>query len=340
MAQTNHRPPVLSDVAREAGVSVPTVSRVLTGSTPVSEAKRQAVAEAIERLGYRPNAAARALVSGRRSMIAVLAGRTSDPGSAGTIQGIVDVAREVDFNVVITVVEDDDPGHVKAAVDLALSQPVAGAIVLEFDRPGMAALKALPATLPVTVAGATPTSPRDVPVSSLDARQAAKEATRYLLGLGHRTVHHIGRPPSSGPAGRSAGWREALIEAGLTPYGVLREQDDPAAGFEAAGLLLRDHPDMTALFCANDNLAFGAMRRILEAGLRIPQDISVMGFEGSAPSAFWNPPLTTTSLNFEHIGRGAARLLFELLERGQCPMTMTGAPELIIRASTAPPSPG
>jgi DNA-binding LacI/PurR family transcriptional regulator len=293
--------------------------------------------EAIERLGYRPNAAARALVSGRRSMIAVLAGRTSDRGSAGSIQGIVDVARAMDFTVVITVVEDEDPDRVKAAVDLALSQPVAGAIVLEFDRPGMAALRALPSSLPVTVAGATPTSPRDVPVASLDARHAAREATHYLLGLGHKTVHHIGRPPSSGPAGRSAGWREALVEVGLTPHVYFHDQDSPAAGYEAAGGLLRDHPDMTALFCANDELAFGAMRRLQEAGLRIPQDISVLGFEGVPAGEFWNPSLTTVQLNFELIGRGAARLLFQLLETGECEMTDTGTPELVIRGSTGPP---
>jgi DNA-binding LacI/PurR family transcriptional regulator len=270
-------------------------------------------------------------------MIAVLAGRTSDRGSAGTIQGIVDVARGADFNVVITVVEDDQPSHVKAAVDLALSQPVAGAIVLEFDRPGIAALKALPASLPVVVAGATPTTPRDVPVASLNARQAAFEATQYLLSLGHPTVHHIGRPASSGPAGRSLGWREAVVSAGLEPYAYLQDRDDPAAGFEAAAALLRDHPDMTALFCANDDLAFGAMRRLQDAGRRIPQDISVLGFEGTAPGEFWNPALSTVLLDFEIIGRGAARLLFDLLDTGTCQMTDTATPELLIRASTGPP---
>jgi DNA-binding LacI/PurR family transcriptional regulator len=128
-----------------------------------------------------------------------------------------------------------------------------------------------------------------------------------------------------------------MAALGLEPHVYFHDEDSPAAGYEAAGGLLRDHPDMTALFCASDDLAFGAMRRLGEAGLRVPDDVSVMGFEGTPPGEFWNPPLSTVELNFELIGRGAARLLFQLLETGECPMTETGAPDLLIRASTGPP---
>jgi DNA-binding LacI/PurR family transcriptional regulator len=333
-----HRPPVLGDVARAAGVSVPTVSRVLTGSTPVSEEKREAVLKAIRDLGYRPNAAARTLVSGKRSLIAVLAGRTSEAGSAGTIQGIVDVARDAGYSVVITVVETEAPEDVSAALDLALSQPVAGAIVLEYDRPGQAALAALPASLPRVVAGPTPTGPRDVAVASLDARAGAKAAVEYLLDLGHTTVHHLARSSELHPLTRTAGWREALEGRGLAvPPAVECDGDTAASGYRAAGELLAAAPDVTAVFCGSDELAIGALRRLQEAGLRVPEDISVFGCEGLAVGEFWLPALSTIRLDFEEIGRRAAELLLTLLETGTSPMTSTGQPELVLRASTGPP---
>jgi DNA-binding LacI/PurR family transcriptional regulator len=335
-----HRPPVLGDVARAAGVSVPTVSRVLTGSTPVSAAKREAVLRAVAELGYRPNAAAQTLVSGKRSLIAILAGRTSEVSSAGTIQGIIDVAREAGYSVVITVVETAEPAGVTAALDLALSQPVAGAIVLEYDRPGQAALAALPPSLPRVVAGPTPTEPREVAVASFDARAGAKLAVEYLLDLGHATVHHLARSAANHPATRTAGWRDALAGRGLVPPAMIECADEsPASAYRAMGDLLEREPGVTALFCGSDTLAIGAMRRIREAGLKIPADISVFGCEDVEVGEFWLPGLSTVHIDFEEIGRRAAELLLTLLETGSSPMTSTGQPHLVIRDSTAPPRP-
>src|SRR4051812_45723220 len=146
------KPPTIADVARVAGVSVPTVSRVLTGNIPVAEKRRAQVLKAIEELGYRPNAAARALVSGRRSMIAILAANTSRYGYARTVEGIEEAARAAGYMVVITVVETAEAEAVNTAVDMVLSHAVAGVIVLDFDEPGHAAMSALPRNVPVVVA--------------------------------------------------------------------------------------------------------------------------------------------------------------------------------------------
>jgi DNA-binding LacI/PurR family transcriptional regulator len=331
-----HRPPVLSDVAQVAGVSLPTVSRVISGSTPVSEEKRAAVLRAIAQLGYRPNAAARTLVSGKRSLIAVLTGRVSEPSSAGTIQGIINVARDAGYEVIISVVETDKKTDVSRAIDSVLAQPVAGVVVLEYDTPGEAALVALPQNLPRVVAGPTPTAPREVAVASLDARSGARQAVEYLLGLGHQTVHHLARFSAGHPHTRTEGWREALLAHGITPPPIYECQVSAASAYHQMGRLL-ECSDVTALLCASDTLAMGAMRRIHEAGLRIPDDISVIGFEAVELSEFWIPALTTVRVDFEEIGRRAARLLLAQLEHGKGPMTSTGTPELIIRASTAPP---
>src|SRR5690606_9021173 len=141
--------PGLVDVAAQAGVSLSTVSRVITGRTPVSARLRERVMAAVDELGYRPNAAAQTLVSGKRSTIAVLVNNTLRWGYAATLQGIEEAARAAGYVVMIAVVESEDPAEVAQAVDQALSQPLAGAIVIEFDQVGIATLEALPASIPV-----------------------------------------------------------------------------------------------------------------------------------------------------------------------------------------------
>ena len=140
-----HRPPGLVDVAAKAGVSLSTVSRVITGRTPVSASLRVRVMEAVDELGYRPNAAAQTLVSGRRSTIArIFARNTTRYGYAETLHGIEEAARSAGYVVMIAVIDSGDPEEIARAVDLTLSQPLAGAIVIEFDDVGISTLKALP----------------------------------------------------------------------------------------------------------------------------------------------------------------------------------------------------
>ena len=329
------RVPVIADVARVAGVSVPTVSRVLTGSTPVSSELRERVTRAIAQLGYRPNGAARALVQGRQSMIAVFAGNTTRYGYACTIQGIEEAARAAGFIVVITVIETDEAAVVDAGVDLLLGQPVAGAVVLEFDPAGRAALAAMPSSLALVAAGGS-SGESPVPHVFLDDRTAAKEATRYLLGLGHRTVHHLAIPPSGGPGDRSLGWREALEEEGVPVPEVLQARWEPISGYEIGRDLARS-PDVTAVLCGNDELAIGVMRAMVEAGRSIPEDVSVVGFDGQPVAEFVSPPLTTVEQDFVGLGRQAFGLLKQILEGDPEPASVGSTPRLVVRSSTGPP---
>ncbi|NDL57459.1 LacI family DNA-binding transcriptional regulator [Phytoactinopolyspora mesophila] len=334
MPRPSTRAPAITDVAKLAGVSVPTVSRVLTGSVPVSKARRERVLAAIEELGYRPNGAARALVKGHQSVIAVLASNTTRYGYALTIQGIEEAARAAGFIVMITVIESEDAGAVTSAVDLALRNPVSGVVVLKFDPVGVAALRALPKSLAVVAAsGSRGTS---IPHATLDDTAAASEATDYLLKLGHTTVHHVAIPSSGRRSGRALGWQKALERAGAEVPEVMYAGWEPRRAHEI-GFSLASRPDVTAVLCGNDELAIGLMRGLYDGGRRVPDDISVVGFDGHPLGELWAPSLTTVEQDFAELGRRSFDLVAALIEGKPAPMTSARQPHLVIRESAAPP---
>jgi DNA-binding LacI/PurR family transcriptional regulator len=328
------RPPVLADVARAAGVSVPTVSRVLSGSTPVSADKVRLVLQAIQDLGYHPNAAARALVTGQRSIIGVLTGDTTRYGYASTIQGIEEAGRAAGLVVAITVIDQPDEASVRAAVDLALAQPLAGVIVLEFDIQGSLALSALPDSLAVAaVSSGGGGSP--VPRAVFDDHEGGRRITEYLLSLGHKTVHHVAVPGSGRPSGRLLGWRKALKAAGAKVPRPLASDWTARSGYEA-GLRLADRDDVTAVLCGNDEVAFGVIKGLQDRGRRVPQDVSVAGFDDHPLAELWTPALTTMSQDFTELGRTAVGFLIGRLT-GRPYQAPNSTLRLVIRESTAAP---
>lgn len=333
--------PVIADVARAAGVSVPTVSRVLTGAVPVSPERRERVLAAIRELGFRPNGAARALVRGQQSMVAVLTSNTMRYGYGMTLQGIEEAARQAGYLVVISVVETPDRATVTAAIDSMLGQPMAGAVVLEFDPAGAAALAAVPPWLPaVAVApmadSASPPADPAVPHAYMDDHAAAAQATRYLLDLGHRTVHHVAIPSTGGPSARSLGWREALDAAGAEVPPVLTADWAPTSGY-AAGLALAEDPAVTAVLCGNDEVAMGVMKAFADHGRRVPEDVSVIGFDDHPLAQLWSPSLTTVRQDFAGLGRQAFALLTMSMDEGPTPRSVVSRPELVLRATSGPP---
>jgi DNA-binding LacI/PurR family transcriptional regulator len=306
------RPARIADVAKRAGVSVPTVSRVLTGAQRVSPAKRERVLEAISELGYRPSGAARTLASGRPSAIAILAGNTSRYGYACTIEGVEEVARAAGYLVLIAVIENEGPAGGTAAVDQVLSHSVAGVVVLKFDPPGVAALSALPDTVPrVVVSGQRE---RNAHQAVIDEALGAAEATEHLLGLGHRTVHHVAIPATGREDGRTVGWRKALQRAGADVPDVLGATWDPDEARTIGRQIGTNRPEITALLCGNDEIAMGMMRGLQDAGRRVPQDVSVIGFDDHPLSSLWTPALTTVAQDFVDLGRRAFGLLAAQLE--------------------------
>lgn len=327
--------PTIADVARVAGVSVPTVSRVLTGAIPVSAKRRELVERAIAELGFRPNAAARALVSGTRSMVAVLAANTSRYGYAKTIEGIEEAARAAGYMVVITVVETAEHDAVRTAVAMVLSHSVAGVIVLDFDEPGHAAVTALPQAVPVVVAAAAPSRAIKLPRAYLADQRGARQATSYLLSLGHETVHHIALPSSGRRGGRTAGWSAALQAAGIRPPKHLSTTWDPLHAYELAKSLAAD-PTVTAVLAGNDEVAAAVLRAMTEQGRSVPGDVSVIGFDDQPIASLVTPALTTVAQDFAELGRQSFTLLENSINgsTGQDPVSVPT--KLILRASTGP----
>jgi DNA-binding LacI/PurR family transcriptional regulator len=325
----------IRDVAKVAGVSYQTVSRVINGNASVKEETRERVQEAIRTLGFRPNVAARALASGDNRSLTVVTSNTTLYGYAATLQGIEEAARAEEFSVGICVLESERKEHVQAAVNRAVDSSAA-LIVIAYDSAGVLALDAAPTGHPVAAAVEAPAGPpRDTPPSVwIDDAEAASEATWYLLGLGHRTVHYVALPSTTHASRRTAGWRRALEAAGAPVPEPVGAGWDALAGHRAGQRLAQD-PEVTAVLCGNDDLALGVLRAMHEAGRSVPGSVSVVGFDNAPQSAFYTPALTTVDLDFVTLGRSCFALLQEVLadpaaSLGHRPVTR---PRLVVRES-------
>ena len=338
------RPASILDVAAAAGVSYQTVSRVINDHPNVKPRTRELVLAAIEQLGFRPNRAARLLRGGLARSVTVLTPNTSLYGYQAALQGIEEAARAAGFAVGVRVVESPQPAEVVDAVTRAIG-PGGSLIVIAYDQAGTMMLDAVPPDIPMAAMVETPAvvPTPDKPWVWLDDRRAAAEATRYLLSLGHRTVHYLAIPSSTHTSQRQAGWRQALKESGAPVPAPVPCGWTPRSGYQT-GQRLAANPEVTAVLCGNDDLALGVMRAVHAAGLSIPGDVSVVGFDDTPVAEFLTPPLTTVRLDFADLGRACFALLRSLLE----PTAMSQAtgellaqrpqPELVIRESAGPPS--
>ena len=328
----------IRDVAAAAGVSYQTVSRVINGHPSVKQSTRDVVRAAIESLGFRPNRAARALAGGPVQSVTVLTPDTSLYGSSAALQGIEEAARTAGFAVGIRVVESAEPAEVSDAVMRAI-EPGGALIVIAYYKAGAMTLAAIPPQIPMAALVETPTGDEGEgkPWVWLDDRKAALDATRYLLSLGHRTVHYVSIPYSSRVSQRLEGWRDALTAASAPVPEPTRVGWTPQSGYLAGQKLAAD-PRVTAVLCGNDDLALGVMRAMHEAGRSIPEQVSVVGFDDVPAAKFLTPPLTTVRMDFTGLGRACFALLRGLVdERAAAPRPPSPKPELIIRESAGPP---
>ncbi|MEY9874170.1 DNA-binding LacI/PurR family transcriptional regulator [Streptacidiphilus sp. MAP12-33] len=332
------RKPVMSDVARLAGVSHQTVSRVLNDSPHVKEATRERVLTAIRELDYRPNSAARALVTNRTRTVGVVSFDTTLYGPASMLHGIEQAARGHDYFVSIVSVRTLDSRSVQDAVDRLHGQAVEGVLVIAPQTSAAGALAALGADLPIVAVGSGPRA--KVPAVAVDNESGARAVTRHLLDLGHRTVHHLAGPANWLDAkARVAGWRAALADAGASAPEPLTGDWSARSGYEL-GLRLATDRSVTAVFCANDHMALGLLRALSEAGIAVPGDISVAGFDDIPEASFFTPPLTTVRQDFGELGRRGLELLLDRIESGPTdgrPPRVLVAPEPVVRSSTAAP---
>jgi len=337
MAPTADKPAVMYDVARLAGVSHQTVSRVLNDRPNVREETRERVLRAIVQLGYQPNAVARALVTRRTRRIGVISSYSRLFGPASTLFAIEQAARAAGYTVTVTSTEGMDGARTRSAVSAMADRSVDGIIVIATSDSAARSIRGMPAVVPVVALEAAYSA--DVPVASIDQELGARLATEHLLGLGHRGVVHLAGPADFPEARqRIDGWRSALSLAGVTEQVLLQGDWSPGAGYRAAAeLATRD--EVTAVFAANDQLALGLLCGLDERGIRVPEDISVVGFDDIPESEFLVPSLTTVHQDFDEVGRRGMRILMNLIAGGDIDPAASEPvePRLVLRSSSALP---
>jgi len=329
------RPPVMADVARLAGVSHQTVSRVLNDHPNVRPPTRDKVLAAIRELAYRPNAAARTLVTRRTHTVGVISFDTMLYGPASMLYNFARAAHDSYF-VSVASLSALDRRSMLDAMERFLGQGVEGIVVIATQDTAVAALAHVPPEVPLVAVGCGTRAA--VTSVAIDNAAGAAAATRYLLGLGHRTVHHVAGPASNLDAHeRVDGWRRGLRDFGAPEPAVLAGDWSASSGYELGRELASD-PELTAVFCGNDTMALGVMRALAERGLRIPRDVSIVGFDDVPDAGYYSPPLTTVRQDFGEVGRQALNTLIDRMSGAmEAGLRVRIAPELIIRASAAGP---
>ncbi|ARD41046.1 LacI family DNA-binding transcriptional regulator [Actinomyces gaoshouyii] len=329
--------PSLGDVARLAGVSTQTASRVSMGAGNVRPATRERVLRAMSQLGYSPNRAAQALRRGSFKAIGVLTQQIQRTGEALTTAGVVEEATNAGYAVSLVQVERPESDDMRTAAVRLAHQAIDGLVVVQAGRAGREHL-ALPPTMPVAVSDSALMG--YYPSVSADQAGGVREAISHLLALGHRTVHHVAGPEGSQSALiRRAAWAASLREAGAPTPEPLPGDWSAASGYRA-GLRLAADPEVTAVLCANDETALGLIRAMHEQGRAVPADVSVVGFDGLDLGEFSFPPLTTVHQDFKRHGREMVRLVLEQVASGVVDgsRSIIIPTELVLRGSTAPPS--
>ncbi|PVU84048.1 transcriptional regulator [Cellulomonas sp. WB94] len=325
------------DVARAAGVSQKTVSRVINGDPHVSAAVRERVNGAIVALGYRPNRAARNLVLGRSRTIGVLSVGSTDFGPSSLMLAAESAIRRARYAMSVINTFEDEPATITRSLRSLVDQGVDGIVVNEPDGAFTLDAGAL-GDLPVlSLSGSYGLSTSEI-VADVDVASGARLATEHLLGLGHRTVHHIAGPGNWRTAQlRLEGWRSAIQTAGAPEPAVVRGDWSVRSGYELGGPLAAD-PEVTAVFAANDQMAIGLLRAFEEAGRDVPGDVSVVGFDDVPEAAYLSRALTTVRQDLAYLATFGVGMLIDAIENPRPQDRRENVPvELVIRETTAAP---
>jgi DNA-binding LacI/PurR family transcriptional regulator len=325
----------MADVARVAGVSLQTVSRVVNGLPNIRNSTRARVETAISELGYRPNAAARTLATRRSGTIGILGTESDLFGPASLRRSVREAARDAGYfasSVTLRSGSDDD---LRDALDNLSRQAVEGIVMVVASSDAPKVARAQHPGVPVVVVEGDMSASRLS--AGVDQELGARLVARHLLRLGHTRMAHVAGPPDwTETKARQKGWQDTLAEAGVVPVRV--EQGDWSAGSGyRAGLALADAGGITAVFVANDQMTVGVLLAFHERGVRVPDDVSVVGFDDIPESAFLIPPLTTVRQDFGAVGRLAIDVLHAALQgtpEGEFTLIQ---PVLVPRASSGPP---
>jgi LacI family repressor for deo operon, udp, cdd, tsx, nupC, and nupG len=323
----------IKEVALAAKVSVATVSRTLALPDVVADETRRRVHNAIRRLGYTPNVQARSLRTARTNVIVALVPDISNPFFAEVIRGIEQVAHHNRYSVLLGDTQYNRDRE-QAYADLLGARQADGLITLLPHIPKLAATGRLP-----IVNACEYVDDPSVTSVYVDNVAGAREAVGYLLTLGHRAIAFVAGPMNSPiNVDRDQGYEEALTRAGLKRNSKLTVEGDFSveSGIRAAESLFARGEPFTALFCANDEMALGAITAVKSRGLRVPEDISIVGFDDIRFARYCDPPLTTIAQPMGDIGREAMNMLIEILTGTDVPARKRILPtQLVVRGSAA-----
>ncbi|MFF5982667.1 LacI family DNA-binding transcriptional regulator [Streptomyces olindensis] len=326
------------DVAREAGVSHITVSRVINGHPSVRPETRARVEAAISKLGYRRNSVARALKSRRSSTIGVVIVGSDLFELPRILLGVETAAKQAGYWVNLASRQGESTTDDLVETLRRLTDQSVEAIAVVTDRPvAVEALAGLAFGVPVAVVMSGSAPHPDLSFVQVDQELGARLAVRHLLDLGHRHIAHLtGALRTFDARARVEGWRAELAAAGA--QGAVLEGDFGAeSGYRLAQRLCADDAGLpTAVFAGNDQMAMGVLAAFAERGVRVPQDVSVVGFDDMKGAGYLVPALTTVRQDFVHLGSSAIELLVRMLG-GERAQRHKLAPELVVRRSTAVP---
>lgn len=335
---TPDSPTTLEMVAKEAGVSIATVSRIINGTAKVSSERKDAVEAAIAKLNFRPNAAARGLALGKSNTIGVITQAIDSPFYGEGLRGIEDYLQQRGYTALFMSGNWNEADEGRCMSEL-LSRRVDGIIIFS-GRLDDRQLSHYAKQVPIVVSGRSLKAPGifSLPV---DDERGALLATRHLIELGHRRIAFIAGILDHPDASlRFKGYRRALTEAGIAhdPKLVVPGDFHEEGGVEATSRLLDSGTKFTALFCVNDQSAYGACLALYRSGLNCPRDVSVVGFDDLHSSTYRVPPLTTVRQSIRVLGESSGAAMLQMLE-GQKPDISLPQVELVVRESTAAPRP-
>ena len=328
----------IRDIARMAGVSRQTVSRVLNGERYIKASTEAQVRKVIEEHAWRPNSAARALATARSKTIGLLVSARSHYGPFSAATAIGEAARARGYAILSATLAREDDAAIAEALDVFAAQGVDGVVVIAPQQRAQEALGRVGVHVPFVSLHWRDAG--DGRLVAFDQAAGARLATRHLIELGHTRIRHLAGPQDWNEAeDRMNGFLAELNDHDLPVTPPVLGDWTADLGYEV-GLKLLDHPDFTAVFASNDQMALGLMHAAADLGISVPGDLSIVGFDDIPEAKHFAPPLTTIRQDFSWLGARAIDVLVSQLEGEQVASpTEYPVPQLLVRQSTAPPRP-
>ncbi|MEN9989153.1 MAG: hypothetical protein RL508_132 [Actinomycetota bacterium] len=325
------------DVAKLAGVSHQTVSRVINGSASIKPETRDKVLAAIEELGYRPSMAARALATSKSRMLGVLVSDSAFFGPSSMTHAMEAEARAAGYFVVAVAVDAQDGAAVLDAIEHLKKLGVDGMIIIAPQESILETYRPVLLGMPLITIDATEST--DASSVSIDNIAGARLAVAHLAELGHTKIAHVSGPNTWYEAkARARGYELELSSRGLQRLPILEGDWSARSGFEAGLKLIADYPEVTAVFAANDQTALGLLTAFAQNGIDVPAQVSIVGFDNQDETEFYNPALTTVAQDFAGLGKHAMKLLLDAVSGTSLATHEDVVPKLVVRASTASPN--